>query len=92
MEKLPKISGRGSRVKRAWEDVGRTGGEAPTPEEVAQYLSGNDNTRCRVRKQNNGLTTIFYLAWKNTRMKTQARFATDGRKTPQKRDLQERSG
>ena len=42
MENLPKISGRGSRVKRAWEDVGRTGGEAPTPEEVAQYLSGND--------------------------------------------------
>lgn len=40
-EKLPKISGRGAHVKRAWEDVGKTGGEAPSPMEIADYLSCN---------------------------------------------------
>ena len=62
MEKLPKISGRGSRVKRAWEDVGRTGGEAPTPEEVAQYLSGNDKYQM-ARQEREQRANIYILSW-----------------------------
>lgn len=41
MERFPKISGRGTHVRRAWEDVGRNGGESPSPDEITKYLQGN---------------------------------------------------
>ena len=38
-----KISGRGAHVVRKWDEISKAGGEAPSPNEVLEYLKGKDS-------------------------------------------------
>lgn len=51
MEDSKQSKGRGSHIKRSWEDINKGGGEAPSPVEVSHYLLNTGSKRQLSREE-----------------------------------------